>query len=690
MIHACIEDDVLVVRLDRPGSRVNLIDEAWLAAMTEVVDRAEKERPRGLVLASAKPGQFIAGADVAAIAALESEDEARAKSRLGQELLDRIEDLPFPTIAAINGACLGGGLETVLAFRRRVAADDDAVQLGLPEVRLGILPGFGGTWRLPRTVGISAALPLVLSGKSVRARKALALGLVDRLTAPELLERVAREMALSAGAPRPRSLARRASDALLGRTPPGRMLLAAVTRRAVRRESGGHYPAPFEIVRRVTAGFGAPREAAMRAESEAFGRLAVTPVARNLLFLFRGAEALARHPWTGAESPPDREFSRAAVIGAGTMGGGIAGALAETGIAVRLKDVGAEALRVGLVFAAAPLERRVRRRSLSPRERDAVLARISPTTGDTGLARADVVIEAVPEVLELKIRVFRDLEGRVPRSAMLATNTSSLPVASIAAGLDDPGRLVGMHFFNPVHRMPLVEIIPGAETRSEMLGRAVGLVRRLKKTPVVVGDRPGFLVNRLLLPYLNEAALAVEEGWPPEAVDRALVRFGMPMGPLQVLDEVGLDVAAKVAGVLEAAFGERARPAGLLHTLLGAGALGTKAGRGFWTLRDGKRRPNRADLPPPRSAPGDEEIVERLLSGMINEAARCLAERVAAERDHLDLATVLGSGFPPFRGGIARWAGFLGQEEVRRRLERLAARYGARFAPAAELPELFA
>jgi 3-hydroxyacyl-CoA dehydrogenase/enoyl-CoA hydratase/3-hydroxybutyryl-CoA epimerase len=690
VIEAKIEQDILVVRMDRPGSRVNLIDEQWLAAMTGVVDQASRDRPRALVLASGKPGQFIAGADVSLIAALESEGEAAAKSRLGQELLNRIEDLPFPTVAAINGACLGGGLETALAFRLRVAADDDAVQLGLPEVRLGILPGFGGTWRLPRAVGIGAALPLMLSGKRVRARQALALGLVDRLTAPELLERVALEVALAAPPRVARSFARRAGDALLGRTPPGRALLGAVTRRSVRRESGGHYPAPFEIVRRATAGFGAPRAAALRAESEAFGRLAVTPVAKNLLFLFRGAEALARHPWTGAESPPDRDSTRAAVIGAGTMGGGIAGALAEQGLHVRLKDVGPEPLRVGLAFAAAPLERRVRRRSLTPRERDAVLSRISPTTRETGLGRTDLVIEAVPEVLDLKIRVFRDLEALVPPSALLATNTSSLSVASIAAALADPGRLVGIHFFNPVNRMPLVEIIPGRDTRAETVGRAVGLVRRLRKTPVVVGDRPGFLVNRLLLPYLNEAALAVEEGWPPEAVDGALVRFGMPMGPLRVLDEVGLDVAAKVAGVLHDAFGERARPSPLLRAMLDAGALGAKTGRGFWIHRGGKREPNRADLPPSGRAPGDAAIVERLLSGMVNEAARCLAEGVAAERDHLDLATVLGAGFPPFRGGVARWALSLGSDEVRRRLDRLAGSHGARFAPAPELGELFA
>jgi len=296
----------------------------------------------------------------------------------------------------------------------------------------------------------------------------------------------------------------------------------------------------------------------------------------------------------------------------------------------------------------------------------------------------------VPEVLELKQRIFREIEERVPPRAILATNTSSLPIASIAAGLRTPERVVGLHFFNPVHRMPLVEVIPGEATSAPTLARAVGLVRRLGKTPVVVADRPGFLVNRLLMPYLDEAARCVEEGLSPAEIDGALRRFGFPMGPLAVLDEVGLDVAAKVARVLEAAFGERARPAPLLGRLLAAGALGTKAGRGFWTGRGKARRPNLADLGPRAGeAPTDAGIRDRLLGGMVNEAARCLAQGVVAHPDHLDLATVLGTGFPPFRGGLRRWARGVGEPETRRRLEALAARHGQRFAPAESLDVLF-
>ena len=687
-------DGVWVVAFDRPDASVNLIDQAWLDAMDGVLTRAERESPRGLVLASAKASGFIAGADVSLIASLSSSEEATRKARAGQALLDRIEDLPCPTVAAIHGVCLGGGLETALACRFRVVADDDRLALGLPEVRLGILPGFGGTWRLPRLAGLTSALPLILTGKNLRAKQALALGIVDRVAAPEYLLDVA--VRLAAGTESPRWRARawhlRATDFLLGRTLPGRAFLRASARRKVLRETNGHYPAPLEIIERVVGGYGAARGHAMAEESAAFGRLALTPVARNLLFLFEGNEELVRHAGTTFSIEADRS-TRAAVVGAGTMGGGIAGALAACGLRVRLRDVDVEPLRVGMAGAAAPLQRRVKRRALTPRERDAVLARIAPTTRSTGFATVDFVIEAVPESLELKARVFRELEQLVPERAYLATNTSSIPISSIADGLRTPERLVGVHFFNPVDRMPLVEIIPGERTDPAVVRRAIALVRRLKKSPLVVADRPGFLVNRILLPYLNEAAWAVDDGWSIARIDDALARFGMPMGPLRVLDEVGLDVAGKVAGVLESAFGERAAPAPVLARLLAAGAVGTKAGRGFWAGTRRERRPNPDAAPAAgttaHTTPSPDEIVTRLLLGMVNEAARCLAEEVVREPDHVDLATVLGTGFPPFRGGLCRWARTLGEARVRADLEALYSRHGRRFEPAPELSVLF-
>jgi len=356
-----------------------------------------------------------------------------------------------------------------------------------------------------------------------------------------------------------------------------------------------------------------------------------------------------------------------------------------------MKDVSNDALRAGLAAAAAPLQRRVERRRLQPRERDAILAQISPTTQWTGFERASLVIEAVPEVFDLKIRVLREAEAHLPPHAFLASNTSSLSITRMGSELRNPQRFLGIHFFNPVHRMPLVEIIPGKNTSPEVVERAVALVRRLRKSPLVVADSPGFLVNRLLFPYLNEAALAVEEGWPVERIDRALEKFGMPMGPLRVLDEVGLDVASHVAGVLEDAFGDRAKPAGVLQRLVQAKAFGVKSGRGFWIHERGRRVPNSAALGIRTSAvaPDDTEIVDRLLLGMVLEASRCLAEQIVRDPGDLDLGTVLGAGFPPFHGGIRRWARSIGESEIRRRLQHWASRYGERFMPGPELELLF-
>lgn len=679
---------VLAVVFDRPESRVNLIDETWVAEMNAALDAATARGARALLFLSAKPGQFVAGADVSLIASLASAADAKAKSRLGQELFDRIERLPFPTVAAISGPCLGGGLELALACSRRVLANDDRAVLGLPEVRLGILPGFGGTVRLPRLVDPFVAIGLATTGRSVRAKEAWRVGLVDRVVPIEKLEAAAIEVALVSPRPRRRALAARILEVLAVSNPIGAAATRALLHANIRRASGGHYPAPFAIVDRMIEGRRLPHDEALRREAREFGRLAATPVAKNLLWLFQASESLGR-PAPGAAFASDRT-RRAAVVGAGTMGGGIAGALAEAGIEVRLKDVAIESLRVGLVGAATPLDRRVRKRRLTPRERDAILARISPATESTGFARLDIVIEAVPEVLDLKIRVLREIESLVPAAAILATNTSSLPITRIAEGLASPDRLVGLHFFNPVSRMPLVEVIPGSATREDVVQRVILLARRLKKSPLVVADSPGFLVNRLLLPYLNEAALTVEDGVPIAAIDRALERFGMPMGPLRVLDEVGLDVARHVARVLHEAFGERAKPAALLERLFAAKALGTKAGRGFW-IHEGKgRRPNDADVSVPRRGPSppDDAIVDRLLLGMALEASRALAENVCGP-DGLDLGTVLGAGFPPFHGGIRRWTVSLGEVEARRRLERLASAHGARFAAPPEFALLF-
>jgi 3-hydroxyacyl-CoA dehydrogenase/enoyl-CoA hydratase/3-hydroxybutyryl-CoA epimerase len=681
-------DDVFTIVFDRPGSRVNLIDEQWVDDVSRALDEAERRRARGIVFLSAKPDHFIAGADVSLIAGLANAAEGEAKCRIGQKLFNRIDDLPIPTVAAISGACLGGGLELALACDQRIAVRTDRSILGLPEVRLGVLPGFGGTVRLPRIAGTMDALNLILTGRSLRPRDARRLGIVDRIVPKERLLELSLEALRQNPPPRQRPWSKAIVEALAAGNPLGRAITRSLLRAQTRRATGGHYPAPNLIIDRVLEGRGLAREEALVREARAFGTLAVTPVARNLLWLFQANEALGR---PGDRERHEEHIERAALLGAGTMGGGIAGAFAETGITVRMKDVSNDALRAGLAAAASPLQRRVERRRLQPRERDAILAQISPTTQWTGFERASLVIEAVPEVFDLKIRVLREAEAHLPPHAFLASNTSSLSITRMGSELRNPQRFLGIHFFNPVHRMPLVEIIPGKNTSLEVVERAVALVRRLRKSPLVVADSPGFLVNRLLFPYLNEAALAVEEGWPVERIDRALEKFGMPMGPLRVLDEVGLDVASHVAGVLEDAFGDRAKPAGVLQRLVQAKAFGVKSGRGFWIHERGRRVPNSAALGIRTSAvaPDDTEIVDRLLLGMVLEASRCLAEQIVRDPGDLDLGTVLGAGFPPFHGGIRRWAHSIGESEIRRRLQHWASRYGERFMPGPELELLF-
>ena len=685
-------EDIFAIVFDRPDSRVNLIDEQWVEDVSRALDEAERAHARGIVFLSAKPDHFIAGADVSLIARLANEAEGEAKCRIGQKLFNRIDDLPIPTVAAISGACLGGGMELALACDHRIAVRTDRAILGLPEVRLGVLPGFGGTYRLPRIAGTMEAMNLILSGRSLRPRDARRLGIVDRIVPKERLVELAVDAARrGAPAPRHRPWTKTLVDFLAAGTALSRTITRSFVRAQVRRTTGGHYPAPALIIDRVLEGRALAREEALVREARAFGKLAVTPVARNLLWLFQANEALGRPTADRGRSTAEDPIERAALLGAGTMGGGIAGALAESGIIVRMKDVSNDALRAGLAAAASPLQRRVERRRLTPRERDAIVARVSPTTQWTGFERATCVIEAVPEVFDLKIRVLRDAESRLSPHGFLASNTSSLSITRMGSELRQPERFLGIHFFNPVHRMPLVEIIPGKATAPQVVERAVALVRRLNKSPLVVGDSPGFLVNRLLFPYLNEAALAVEEGWPVDRIDSALEKFGMPMGPLRVLDEVGLDVASHVSGVLEDAFGERAKPAAVLHRLVQAKAFGVKSGRGFWIHGKGRRIPNRQGIGASTSttAPSDSEIVDRLLLGMVLEASRCLAEQVVLDPGHVDLGTVLGAGFPPFHGGIRRWARAQGEAEIRRRLNHWASLHGARFLPGPELSLLF-
>lgn len=691
-------DGVAWLVFDRPGARVNLLSRDVLARLDvflgELEALAANGSVRALVVRSGKPGTFIAGADVAEIRRVRSVEEGVAASRDGQRIFRRLELLPIPSVAAVDGVCLGGGTELILACGHRIASDRPETRIGLPEIRLGILPGFGGTTRLPRLIGLKEALPLILTGSPVTARKAQRIGLVDEaVPAPVLYERaesIAREAAASGTRPnRRRSLPARVLD----QSAPGRVLLLSQARKQVLAETRGHYPAPLVALDTLARSAGAPLERAFEYEALALGQLIATPVSKNLIHVFELMEAAKKASPRGAAA---RTVERVGVLGAGVMGGGIAQLLASRDVAVRLKDIRADAIGHGLRHARTLFDRAVKRGRLKRREAEQHMNRIAPTLDYSGFGNLDLVIEAVVERMDVKKEVLREVESRVRIGCILTTNTSSLPVTEMQSVLRRPQDFCGMHFFNPVHRMPLVEVIRGARTSDEAVATVFSLARTLEKTPVIVNDGPGFLVNRILAPYLNEAGWLLAEGASIESIDGALLDFGMPMGPLRLLDEIGLDVARHAAAVMHGAFGERMRPAPPLDALATTPLLGRKGGRGFHTYENDRETGINQDVyaqlgaavPPARREVAPEEIRARTILPMINEAARILEEGIVRSAGDVDVGMITGTGFPPFRGGLLRHAESMGLPVVLARLEAFERTHGERFAPARLLRDL--
>ncbi|TMQ62884.1 MAG: hypothetical protein E6K79_11555 [Candidatus Eisenbacteria bacterium] len=668
-----LQSGIAILWFDDPARKVNLLDSASLDVLREALAslKARTTVPRALILASRKDGQFIAGADVAEFDRLEGPAEAEAKARDAQQLFEEIAQLPYPTVAAIDGPCLGGGTELALAFRYRIASDNRSTSIGLPEVKLGIMPGFGGTQRLPRLVGFVQALTLILSGRALDPYRARKIGLVDEVLPKERFAHRALAWTESLLA-NPRSLKRRGPPfvhRVLQSIPPFRAFALDQARKSVERQTHGHYPAPFEIIRVLGATYGMRLTDGLRIERKAVARLLFTAESINLRRLFMLGEEAKRVP----PASDAHRVESAAVLGAGVMGGEIAYLLSQSDVHVRLRDVKPEPILHSLAHARSLFEREVSRRRLTPAEVRRGMARIEPALDLSGLKRIDFVLEAVVEDLSVKQALLKEVEAQVPETCVLATNTSSLSVRAMARGLKRPGRVVGMHFFNPATRMPLVEVILGDGTERDALDTVLALARRLKKTPVLVNDAPGFLVNRVLMPYLSEAVGLVERGNAIRTIDAELRRFGMPLGPLELLDEIGLDVARKVAHVLEEAFGGRMASIGLIERLVAAGSLGKKSGLGFYRYEKGQRK----DVNPALQAVAtsttptpSQEISDRLIDAMVNEAAIALDEGVVARAEDVDLAMVFGTGFPPFRGGLLRHGDTVGISTIVDRLAR--------------------
>lgn len=687
-------DRVGWLTFDRPDAAVNILTPAVMqdldTTLSELESRIANGQLTALVVRSGKEGAFMAGADVEAIAALSGVAEARSASAEGQRIFRRIERLRVPTIAAIDGACLGGGTELVLHCHYRIVSDRDSSRIGLPEVRLGILPGFGGTVRLPRLIGLQNAMGMILSGKPVGPDRARRTGLVDRVVSALRFEADTRDFVrdvLAGGVARatPRlGFVQR----LLERTPPGRRLLFGAARKRAEAEAGHFYPAPYRILDVLARTASVRVDEAYAMEAQALGDLAVTGESRNLVRVFRLSQA-ARRALPAEALAERRPVGRLAVIGAGVMGGAIAELAAANDIPVVLKDIDQQALDSGLRHAGDLLRKAVKARVFSEERAGLKFALITGTLTYDGFEEVDLAIEAVVEKMAVKQQVLREVETASP-AAVLATNTSALSVDRLAEGVLQPGSVVGLHFFNPVHRMPLVEVVHGPRTAPAALATAFGLALDLGKTPVLVADRPGFLVNRLLGPYLNEAGHLLADGAGVADVDGALESFGMPMGPLRLLDEIGFDVARHASQEMHARLGDRLKPADLMERMIGDGRLGKKNGLGFYRYEDDRSRgvdPVAEALArgePGREAglPAGDEILRRCLYLMVNEAAHALEDGVVRDADTVDLAMIMGTGFPPFRGGLLCWADSEGIPHIRDTLAAYAASLGNRFAPA--------
>ncbi|HUG10899.1 MAG TPA: 3-hydroxyacyl-CoA dehydrogenase NAD-binding domain-containing protein [Opitutaceae bacterium] len=643
---------------DDPAGKANILNSATLAALENVLDAlAARQGVRAVVLWSAKERIFIAGADIAALAELPDATAAEAFARRGQALFQRIADLPVIVIAAIHGAAAGGGYEVALAAHYRLASESPATVIGLPEVSLGTIPGWGGCARLPRLIGVSAAVEHILAARLLPAEQAKAVGLVDELAPAEGFRDAARAVAL-----------RLAENGVPARAlAPGEMGTEAIDSRRARvlERTRGLQPAPVALLDVIARSFGGSLENALVEEARQFGRVTVTPECCGLVRTFFLKEAFKK-PAVGAWFPGTRAeahapVARVGVIGAGVMGSGIAQWLAARGLAVVLKDVDEPVLGHAREIIANLFDEAVRRGKTSAAEAEAGIAAICTTTEWDGLAECDLIIEAIIEDLAAKQALFRKLASLVPPSTILASNTSALPIDEIGADVPRPERVVGIHFFNPVSRMPLVEVILGPRTARATADRVAAWTRAIGKSAVFCRSSPGFIVTRILFFYLNEAVRVWSTQPDTRAIDEAMLDFGMPMGPLRLIDEVGIDVTASIMEGMSGYYAGRFTPATAAAKLVAASLKGRKSGAGFYTYSGRREVVNDEAAAIAGAAPSGEpltaaQIRERLLDLMVREAHGCLEEGVVKSADDIDFAMLLGTGFPAFRGGLTHWA----------------------------------
>jgi 3-hydroxyacyl-CoA dehydrogenase/enoyl-CoA hydratase/3-hydroxybutyryl-CoA epimerase len=688
-----IEDGVAIITFDLPNEPINKFTQAVKDEFAATFEKLSRDsRVNGIVLISGKPEIFIAGADIEEFTRLKTAEEAERLSRDGQLMLLALEKSRAPIVAAIHGACLGGGLEAALACAYRIATDHPKTQLGLPETQLGLIPGAGGTQRLPRTVGLRNALPMILTGNPVRAKKALQTGLIDELVHPSILRQIAvtRARELAAGTvKRSRGASHGAVDVVLEDNPLGRRMVFSKARKDTLEKTHGNYPAQMAAIDVIESGYAHGVERGYNEEAKRFGELAMTEVSKQLIGIFFATTALKKDPGIDRPISEPPRVEKIAVIGSGFMGAGIAAIAAQQGTVVRLKDAELPRIAKGLkgvydILADSYRKKRITRHQLADQ-----MSLVGGTVDYSGFANVDIAIEAVFEDLAVKHDVLRETEAVTHPTAIFASNTSTIPITRIAEASARPERVIGMHFFSPVQKMPLLEVIRGERTSDETVAEVVAYGKRLGKTVIVVHDAPGFYANRILSPYVNEAGRLLDEGASVDAVDRALVNFGFPVGPITLIDEVGLDIAGHSGQVMYEALGERLAPAKSIRSVIDDKRLGRKGKKGFYLYDEAGKKGGvdesvyalysagsaRVEIP-------ESEIQERCVLAMVNEAAMCFEQGIIRSPRDGDIGAVFGIGFPPFRGGPFRYIDSVGADVITEKLDALYRRFSPRFAPA--------
>ena len=687
------------------GEKVNKLTERTMQEFSQVLDRVENGgHIRALTLFSGKADIFIAGADIDEIVDIYDPQDGARKASTGQAILSRLENLSIPTIAVIDGACLGGGLELALACTYRISTNYSKTSLGLPEVSLGIIPGFGGTQRLPRLIGLRRGVSMILSGKAIDGVKAYRYGVSDACVPREFLTEETDTFVRSILTPngRKKVLERRRKGLIQKliseRNPISKHVIFKLAKKNLLKKTKGFYPAPLTALDVIKKTKSMNLSKGLKIEAEAFGKLVVTDISKNLVNLFFTSEKIKKDKGVNQNIEPF-SVSRTGVLGAGVMGGGISWLFTKAQIPVRLKDLSWEAIGKGYQTASKIYKKLKQRGKYNDREIGLRMHLLSGTTDFSGFNQLDVVVEAVVENLKIKQDVFNELENHVRDDAIIATNTSTIPIPDMAKTLRHPERFIGMHFFNPVNRMPLVEVIPSEQTSPETMATIMALAKRLGKTPIKVQSCPGFLVNRLLLPYLNEAFYMLQEGINPVKIDCALCNFGMPMGPFTLVDKIGIDVGYKAATILHDAYGSRMKIAEVFSVFYNKSNRQKQRLNNEIYIRNGTTRGLNPDLAEILGAYtskslilshqlSEEDIAQRAICTMLNEACYCLEENIVERPEYLDMALILGIGFPAFRGGLLRYADTVGISKIGDKIGELEYIHGERFKPSSLLLEM--